>query len=83
MGELVVTTRKLYFIMVMRGEWTRVGNAYPSRESANEWVPFVRSAWRGLKTKVEPCVIELHNGQPTPESIKMLDECFNLDVVLK
>lgn len=44
MAAVVVTTKTLYFIMVMRGTWTRVGNPYPSRESANEWKPFVRSA---------------------------------------
>lgn len=83
MTAVVVTTKTLYFIMVMRGTWTRVGNPYPSRESANEWKPFVRSAWRGMRTKVEPCVIELHDGKPTPESVKLLDERFNMDVVLK
>lgn len=62
MAAVVVTTKTLYFIMVMRGTWTRVGNPYPSRESANEWKPFVRSAWRGMRTKVERCVIELHEA---------------------
>lgn len=41
MAAVVVTTKTLYFIMVMRGTWTRVGNPYPSRESAR--VEAVRS----------------------------------------
>lgn len=83
MSAVVITTRTIYFIMVMRGTWTRVGNPYPTRASAKEWQPFVRSAWKGLKTKVEPCVIELHDGKPTPESVRLLDERYNMDVVVK
>lgn len=76
-----VTTKKLFFTMVMHPVhgWMRVGNAYPSHSAAREWLPFVRGAWRGLRAKVSPCTIELHDGQVSEKSKKMLDERFNLD----
>lgn len=76
----VVTDKTIHFTMVLHpGGWTRVGNAYPSPESAKEWVPFVRGRWRGLKVKVEPCRLEFHDGVLSEASKRILDEKFNLD----
>ncbi|WP_425953034.1 hypothetical protein [Ralstonia pseudosolanacearum] len=75
------TTKTVFFTMVMRpgAGWLRVGNAYPSRDSAQDWVPFVRRAWRGLRTKVEPCILVFEDGVLTEESRRLLDQKFNLD----
>lgn len=82
MEPVRITKKQVCFIMVLhptRGS-VRVGNAYPDKSSAREWVPFVRNAWRGLKTTVEPFVIEMHDGKITQECAKVLDERFNMDV---
>lgn len=59
--------------------WTRVGNAYPSRKAASEWLPFVRGAMRGCEVKVEPCVLEFNGEELTEACKRLLDEKFNLD----
>lgn len=53
--------RTVFFTMVMHPAkgWTRVGNAYPSRKAAADWLPFVRGAWRGLRAKVSQCAVRL------------------------
>ncbi len=72
--------RTVFLTMVSHPNgWVRVGNAYPSREAATDWVPFVRSAWRGLKTKVEACKLTFVDGKLTDESRQLLDQKFNLD----
>lgn len=75
------TTKTVYFTMVLHpvSGWMRVGNAYPSRGSAKDWVPFVRRAWRGLRTKVEPCTLEFEDGVLSEHSRRVLDQKFNLD----
>ena len=77
----VTTEKTVYFTMVLHpaSGWTRVGNAYPSRESARDWVPFVRGCWRALKVKVQPCRLEFHDGVLSEESKRILDEKYNLD----
>lgn len=75
-----MTTKTVYFTMVNHlSSWMRVGNAYPSHRAAKEWLPFVRGAWRGLPTKVEPCRLVFLDGKLTAESKRLLDEKFNLD----
>lgn len=73
--------RTLFFTMVMLPEkgWTRVGNAYPSRQDAAEWLPFVRGAWRGLRAKVSQCTVRLENGRVSEKSRRVLDEKYNID----
>ena len=80
-NETMETSKTVYFTMVLHpaAGWMRVGNAYPTRKSARDWVPFVRRAWRGLRTKVEPCTLQFHNGVLTDASRRLLDETFNLD----
>lgn len=76
----VTVERTVFFTMVLHfRDWVRVGNAYPSRDAAKEWVPFVRAAWKGLKTKVEPCKLSFVDGKLTEESRQLLDQKFNLD----
>ena len=74
--------RVVFFTMVydprFKG-WTRTGKAYTSRKTAREWVPFVRAAWRGCRTKVCQCTLTWHDGKLTPKSVKVLDEKFNMD----
>lgn len=31
--------------------WVYVGPHYKTREVAKSWIPFVRKAWRGMKTQ--------------------------------
>lgn len=59
--------------------WTRVGNAYPSRKAAADWLPFVRGAWRGLRAKVSQCTVRLDGGKVCEQSRRLLDEKYNLD----
>jgi len=49
-GDDEMEKRTVFFTMVMHpaNGWTRVGNAYPSRKAAADWLPFVRGAWRGV-----------------------------------
>lgn len=75
------TKRTVFFTMIQHpvSGWTRVGNAYGSRASASSWVPFVRGAWRGLRTKVAQCTLTLVEGKLTEKSRRVLDQKFNLD----
>lgn len=80
-GSMRLTTRTVYFTMVLHpaSGWMRVGQPYPSKESARDWVPFVRKYWRGLRTRVDPCTLELENGTLTEQSRRLLVEKYNLD----
>ena len=73
--------RTVFFTMVMHPlkGWTRVGNAYPTRKLAGEWVPFVRAAWKGLRVKVSQCTVYLENGKVSEKSRRLLDTKYNLD----
>ena len=73
--------RTVFFTMVMHPlkGWTRVGNAYPTRKLAGEWVPFVRGAWKGLRVKVSQCTVYLENGKVSEKSRRLLDTKYNLD----
>ena len=74
--------RTIFFTMVMHPEkgWIRVGNSYPSRAAAAEWLPFVRGAWRGLRVKVSQCTLRLEGGKVCDASQRMLDDKYNLYV---
>lgn len=72
---------KVFFTMVkhpFRG-WIRVGNAYSSKEAAQEWLPFVSKAWSGLKAKVSPCTLKFVNGKLSNASLHTLDVKFNMN----
>lgn len=73
--------RRLFFTMVLHPSsgWTRVGPAYPSREAAREWLPFVRGSWRGLPAKVAQCTVRLEGGKVCEASRRVLDEKFNME----
>lgn len=73
--------RTIFFTMVMHPAkgWMRAGSAYPSRKAANDWLPFVRGAWRGLRVKVSQCTVRLEGGKPCEKSKRLLDEKYNLD----
>lgn len=60
----MTTTQRVYFTMFLHplNGWTRVGPAYVKCETAVSWVPFVRSARRGLKTKVAQCTLRYGDG---------------------
>jgi hypothetical protein len=74
-------TRRVWFTMVLHpvDGWTRVGNAYGSREAAVEWLPIVRGAWRGCRARVAQCTLRLVDGAPDERSARVLSEKFNLD----
>jgi hypothetical protein len=73
--------RVVFFTMVLHPVkgWIRVGNAYPTRKAAAEWLPFVRGAWRGTRAKVTQCTVWLDANKVSEESRKVLDKKFNLD----
>lgn len=72
--------KTVFFAMILHPlkGWTRVGNAYSSRKSAQSWLGFVRSYWH-LRAKVASCTLTLVNGQPDERSRRVLDTKFNLD----
>lgn len=75
-----VEKRTVYFIMVDHPLGPqRVGNAYRTRKAAQEWVGFVRSAWRGLRTYVKAAKLTLVDGKLDARSIELLDKVFNMD----
>ena len=78
---LDAVVRRVWFTMVLHPAkgWMRAGKAYGSRETAREWVPFVRGAWRGLRVKVSQCTIRWVNGKLDEKSRRTLDEKFNMD----
>ena len=49
-----MNSRTVYFTIVRHptNGMQRVGNAYPSRKAATEWLSFVRGAWRGRSARV-------------------------------
>lgn len=49
-----MNSRTVYFAMVRHptNGMQRVGNAYPSRNAAADWLSFVRGAWRGCSVRV-------------------------------
>jgi len=73
--------RRVWFTMVLHpvNGWMRVGNAYGSRKAASEWLPFVRGAWRGLRTRVSQCSLRFVDGVLDERSRRTLDEKYNLD----
>ena len=81
MSDPATEKRTVFFTMIMHPikGWTRVGNAYGSRKSAAEWLPFVRGSWRGLRAKVSQCTLRLENGVISPSSKRVLDKKYNLD----
>lgn len=76
-----VEKRTVYFIMVDRpfAGPTRVGKAYGSRKAAQEWVKFVRGAWRGLRIYLKAAKLTLVDGKLDARSIELLDKVFNMD----
>ena len=75
--------REVYLIQVLTpdGKWTRVGNPYLSKENAKSWVPFVKSAWCGSKTRTKTVRVALdEKGRPTDAAIAMFDAEFNIDL---
>lgn len=66
-------------VLVPTKGWTRVGRAYSSRKAASGWVPFVREAWRGLRTKTSQCTLRWKNGVMDERSRRTLSEKFNME----
>ena len=75
------TKRRVWFTMVLHpvNGWMRAGKAFSSREDAVDWLPVVRGAWRGLRCRVAQCTLCWINGNLDRQSIKTLDEKFNMD----
>jgi hypothetical protein len=73
--------RRVFFTMVLHPEtgWTRVGRCYGTKESARQWLPLVRGAWRGLRVKVSQCTLRWKDGKMTEASRKALSEKFNME----
>lgn len=77
-----IEKRAVYFTMVqhpVKG-WMRVGSTYKTRESAAEWLPFVRKCWRMVcRVRVSQCTLRLVNGELDEKSKRVLDTKFNMD----
>jgi hypothetical protein len=76
-----VERRKVFFLMVthpLKGR-IRVGTAHNSRESAAGWRSFVSDAWHRLPVHISACTLHFVDGALTPQSIKILDQKYNLD----
>lgn len=73
--------KTVFFTMVHTPQGVkRIGNAYGSRQAANEWKPFLSSAWHGMRVTVRSCKITYGpDGKPDAKSRKRLSEEFNLD----
>jgi len=71
----------IYFTMVYRVDlgWVRVGRAYTSKEVAENWLGFVSSAWGGKPTEVSMFTVTSIDGVLDGESIRILDEKYNMD----
>jgi len=74
--------RKLtvYFTMALNSEdkWYRVGIAYRTRKIAETWMDFVSKSQGGRQIKVEECALLFIEGKLDDNSVKILDEKFNL-----
>ena len=66
---------KFYFHMI---DGKRTGKPYSSKEDAEDWRKFVEGFHR-QKSVITECPMILEDGKLTPETIKDLDERFNLD----
>ena len=76
-----VEKRTFFFLMVLvptKG-WTRVGNAYRSKEVASSWIDFVSACWHGLRTRVSKCTLTWRNGKLDDRSRRILDKKYNMD----
>lgn len=73
--------RRVWFTMVLVPSqgWTRVGNAYGSKETARGWLGFVSKAWHGLRTKVSQCTLRWEGGEMTPRSRELLSTKYNME----
>jgi len=74
-----IAEKTVHFIMVQgpNGEY-RVGNAYSSKEIAEGWLEFVSSAHQNRSASTEACTLYFKDGEITQESIKILDERYNM-----
>lgn len=77
----VKTKKTIYFTMVLHpiNGWIRAGKPYSDKQSAKDWLPFVKGAWRGCRAKVVPLTIKYVDGVITKETSEILDKKFNLD----
>lgn len=75
-----VEKRKMFFIMVDHpvDGWIRTGNAYKTREIANEWKPLVRGAWRFCRVKLSTFTARFVDGKLDERSREVLDKKYNL-----
>lgn len=80
LGSSALVRGRVYFTMIEHpfNGWIRVGKAYGTRKTAQEWLPFVRKAWRGLRGKVSSCSLTWRDGKLDAASVKRLDS-FNMD----
>ena len=76
-----MSERTVYFTMVEwpRGTVKRCGNAYAHRSTAESWLPIVSGSYNGAPSFVEACTVVLVDGKPDADSLRMLDERYNLD----
>ncbi len=79
-GSASVERRTVYFTMVhtLAGP-VRVGPAYSSREVAEGWLDFVKSARSAAGAHVDECTLTLVDGQMDPASVDVLDRVYNMD----
>lgn len=75
------TKQTVYFTMVLHPlkGWVRTGQAKASRDDATQWLPVVRGAWRGCRTKVSQLTIRFVDGVMDEKSRITLDKKFNMD----
>lgn len=75
--------KRYYFTMVQMptGEWRRVGKPFHTKEAAKDWLPFVKSAWHGMPTRVQSIAIRRDKtGQVLPLVLMKLSTVYNLEV---
>ena len=79
-GKVHPLARTVYFTMVkISTGWIRVGNAYFSRKDAEDWLPFVSESKGGRPAKAEKLTLNYVDGALDKQTVRTLDEVFNLD----
>ena len=73
--------RQVWFNMVKTPTgWMRVGNAFGSKEAAEDMLDLiVRGYYLGREIKAEPLDLNYVDGRLDEQTVRILDEKFNLD----
>ena len=74
--------REVFLICVFTpdGKWTRIGKPYLKKEIAHSWVPVVKAAWHGMRTRTKRVRVPLVDGKPTAAAVKRFSDEFQIDL---